>query len=604
MCGIAAICGIANPGQFETPLKQALRHRGPDGSGSFVHNSTMLVHTRLAIIDISPAGNQPLLNEDKDVVLVCNGEIYNFKDLRIELQKLGHVFTSQSDSEVILHLYEEHWENPSIMLNKLRGMFAFVLYDLKRKQLLAARDRFGIKPLYWCQTGSTFAFASEIGAITALPFVEKSIDYTSLFEYVQFLSVPEPNTIYEQIKAVDAGSYWLVSAGKSECHIWYDALDVLSHIPEMKENVVPKLEAKLKEVVGVHMVSDVPVGSFLSAGIDSTLVTKLAAACTEIPFTTISASFAGAPEDESVVATDTARILGLPHFAVPLHQQHSSQIHHITPFFDQPFAVSSAYALFDISKAAARHMKVVLTGDGGDEIFAGYDYKHRPFYQHRILQLLPKRLHPAFAALLKLLPSATAKAMMVDMKLSIGDRFLNRSRIFTPEESLSIINANFHQRIDVHRFKRSVDTLFSKIAHLPVVRQLLLADVMTFLKSEMLYKVDRMTMANGIEARVPLLDHQLVEMAFGIPLSMLRNEKEGKILLRNMVADFLPTIAARQKTGFNTPRQSTPSYLTLSTNKRIASLLNLQDYALWPDEKKFYLGYIKNGIANLSMVEN
>lgn len=603
MCGIAAIFGIHHPEHYKQSLISALRHRGPDGEGSFVHKQNMLVHTRLAIIDTSSAGNQPLFNEDKTIALVCNGEIYNFQELRVELETKGHVFASNSDSEIIIHLYEEYGHEPTVMLNKLRGMFAFALYDEKKQQALLARDRFGIKPLYYYQNGSSFVFASEMGAIKSLPFVDTAIDYTSLYEYVQFLSVPEPNTIYHSIKAVKAGSYWLIGEHSNEHRIWYDTVKVLSTVKEIEQDAPALLTEKLQETIGLHMVADVPVGSFLSAGIDSTLVTKIAAACTNLPFTTVSASFAGTQEDENEIAAQTSSSLGLHHVAVDMRKMPPDRMQRISSFFDQPFAVASAYSLFDISKVAARHMKVVLTGDGGDEVFAGYDYKHQPFYKHPLLRKLPAIFHPLMKLFLQMLPVATAKSILHDMQLSNGDRFLNRSRVFTPAEALQLINPSLHQLIDTNRFKRQVDSLFVQMNYLPVVRQLLIADMMTFLKSEMLYKVDRMTMANGIEARVPLLDHELVELAFGIPLPLLRNEMQGKLLLRNMVAVFLPAIASREKTGFNTPKQTMPSYLVLSANKRIANLLNLQDYSSWPDEKKFYIGYLKSGIESLALPE-
>lgn len=598
MCGIAGLFGFSEPGQYTTLLQEQLRHRGPDGCGQFVSENLLLVHTRLSIIDVSEAGNQPLFSEDRSLVLVCNGEIYNFQSLRRQLESEGHQFSSHSDSEVIIHLYESLNGNVQQLLDSLRGMFAFALYDSNRKRLIIARDRFGIKPLYFYQHQHQLAFASEIKALAALPFMSRAIDVTSVYEYFQYLSVPEPNTFYQEIKCVPAGACIIADADGVTNVQWYDSTQRLSSIKEQEGDFEKALHEKLHETIGLHMVADVPVGSFLSAGIDSTLVTQEAATFTNIPFTTVSAAFPGTKEDESVEAAASARHLRLAHHAIDLSQSLLADPAEVYQHFDQPFAVPSAYSLFHISAKARKYMKVVLTGDGGDEVFAGYDHKHIPFYKPWLVRYLPKGLQRGLAMLLKLFPFQAAEDMSKALSLTDGDRFLNRTRVLSEDKALSLIHPSMRSGVEKHRLKRMVDDVFEKTKHLHPVRQMLLADFATFLKSEMLYKVDRMTMANAIEARVPLLDHELVELAFSIPVPALRNGEIGKLPLRKMVAERLPAIANRKKTGFLTPFSvaTGPKKQSQRSSLPFPQLLSFEKYHPVTEEDHFFCQLLEMGL--------
>jgi asparagine synthase (glutamine-hydrolysing) len=599
MCGIAGLVGFSEPGQYTALLQEQLRHRGPDGNGSFTSNSVLLVHTRLSIIDVSEAGNQPLYNEDKSLVLVCNGEIYNFQALRKQLEAEGHQFASHSDSEVILHLYESLDGELNQLLHKLRGMFAFALYDLKRERLIIARDRFGIKPLYAFRQKNQLAFASEIKALAALPFVSKDIDATSVYEYLQYLSVPEPHTFFTQIKCVPAGGAIIADRQGVSEEQWYDSTTRLGSIPEEDGDYETALRSKLHETIGLHMVADVPVGSFLSAGIDSTLVTQEAASFTDIPFTTVSAAFPGTKEDESAEAGDSAKQLQLTHHAIDLNESLLADPGDVNQFFDQPFAVPSAYSLFHISAKARQYMKVVLTGDGGDEAFAGYDHKHIPFFKPALVKILPAFSHQFVSGILNLFPFQSAKDMAIALRLTDGDRFLNRTRVLSEAKAMSLIQPSMRSKVEKHRLKRLVDDVFDQTKHLHPVRQMLLADFATFLKSEMLYKVDRMTMANGIEARVPLLDHELVELAFSIPVPALRNGETGKLPLRKIVAKRLPAIAGRKKTGFLTPfsvATGPNNQSQRSSSLPFPQLLSFEKYNPKTDEDHFFCQLLEMGL--------
>lgn len=553
MCGIA---GIILNDQFvekQNLLKMlpGIKHRGPDGQGLFINGGVGLLHKRLSIIDTSEEANQPLYNEDKTLVLICNGEIYNHSQLRMELMKLGHHFSCNSDSEVLLHLYEEHRGQPSQMLNKLKGMFAFAIYDIPNKVLFLARDRFGIKPLYYTQHNSNFYFASEITSLVDALEGIVQLDYTSLFEYYQYLSIPEPNTIYKSIKALPSGHFAVVKNGNVAISKWYGLEDVVESYQDNLTSYTNELCAAIDQSVVQHLVADVPVGSFLSAGIDSTLVSHLASRHSSLM--TISAGFPGEPEDESIVAANTALKMGVPHSTYLLEGDFFDDYKQIINRFDQPFAATSAFSLYRIASLAKKHMKVVLTGDGGDEVFAGYDHKHKAFYRPGFVERTPKSLFPLFGSILDTIPLQKANAIARHYTFSKTDRFLNRSRVLSEEDALSLIPHQNRSEVDTLRLSRQVDQLFIAADKFSWLHQLLFVDINTFLKSEMLYKVDRMTMANQIEGRVPFLDHEVVELAFKAQPQWLRDDQQGKLPLRNWVEELYPGLGKRPKTGFNAP---------------------------------------------------
>jgi asparagine synthase (glutamine-hydrolysing) len=556
------MCGIAGLVKFSDSLDESelmnilpgIAHRGPDGTGIYVNNNIGLLQTRLSILDLSPRANQPLFNEDKTIVLVCNGEIYNYKQLRRELEGMGHSFFCNSDSEVLIHLYEEYRDRLGEMCKRLKGMFAFAIYDVPNQMLFIGRDRFGIKPLYFINNARGFCFASEIHALrNAQPSVSSNIDFTSLFEYYQYLSIPEPNTIYRDIKAMPAGTFGIFDLSKKSFRVseWYDLLDEVfpdrySNFNTFSADVVDKIEGSVKE----HLVSDVPIGSFLSAGIDSTIISHFACKHSAPGFSCFSTGFPIDPEDESAKARNTAGVLGANFYADDKATDFFDDFHEISQFFDQPFGVSSAFSLYRISKMARKRIKVVLTGDGGDEIFAGYGLKHEPFVVPGLVRVVPPLLRSLVGSLSQALGY---EAIARQFKLRESDRFLSRNRIFDKVDALQMINPESRNAVDVSRFAGNVNSLFDRAKCLSPLHRILYVDINTFLKSEMLYKVDRMSMANGLEARVPMLDHELVSLAFSAPARFLRVEGIGKIPLRNWVNQQYPGLGFRKKTGFNAP---------------------------------------------------
>jgi asparagine synthase (glutamine-hydrolysing) len=558
MCGIAGIYGAFKPNQRKTAIDKfssCLAHRGEDGKGVYEDDKVALVHRRLAIIDLSAAGNQPMYNEDRSLVLVCNGELYNYQQLRNELLQNGHQLSSNSDCEVILHLYEEHADNPARLLEKLTGMFAFALWDTKRNRLFIARDRVGIKPLYYHHNGGNLIFSSEVQPIADSGLVDTSIDYTSLYEYLLLRSIPGPHTFYNEIKTLEAGHYMMVEHEKMSIHQYWD-IPVGTRKWGSEQEVVDATEALLSEVIKDHLVADVPVGSFLSAGVDSSLITSIAAEIHPGIFT-FTASFPGEPEDEGLIATQTAKTLGTTHHSYELKENFFSDFGGQLKYIDQPFAIPSALSLGCISKIALQHVKVVLSGDGGDELFGGYGRYEAPA-QPAFLKYIPETLQ---SSTLKWGAKLTGKQSLESLRKMIemhpGKKFLARIQSSTPETALSLINPELHGQIDTERFLRRIESLYERRRNDPdELNRTLYVDFKTTLIDEMLTKADRMPLINGVEGRVPFLDHRLVELAFSIPHTYKRQNGTGKMVLRKILAKKLGSdLAFRVKTGFNSPLQ-------------------------------------------------
>jgi asparagine synthase (glutamine-hydrolysing) len=557
MCGIAGFYGNFRPAQKEKALVDlavALGHRGPDGHGAYTDGPVSFVHTRLSIIDLSANGNQPLYNEDKSLVLICNGEIYNYKQLRADLLGRGHKFRSTSDSEVIIHLYEEYSNEPVRLLNQLTGMFAFALWDIRNQQLFIARDRIGIKPLYYSWQNGKLVFASEVKPIAASGLVNTQTDYTSLYEYFLTGSIPGPNTIYKEVKCLEPGHYAVLAQNNLSVHQYWDIPTGLRKWGSEQE-VVEEVEKLLSEVVKDHLVADVPVGTFLSAGVDSSLIAAIAAKYHPGIYS-FTAAFPGEPEDEGFVAAETAKKLGTTHHSYELKGDFFNDFVNQFRDIDQPFAISSALSLGRISKIARQSVKVVLSGDGADELFGGYT-RHEFPVKPPFLNYIPG---PLQNSALKLAAGITGKKSLERLRqnlaLTDGQIFLSRITVNDPATVLSLFSPGIIAEIDQDRLLRRLNSLFDKRKGEDPLNRVLYVDMKTTLVDEMLTKCDRMTMINGIEGRVPFLDHRLVALAFKIPGGNKRKNGVGKIVLRELLAKMLgKDLAYRAKTGFNSPLQ-------------------------------------------------
>jgi len=552
MCGIAGI--IANYDKISLAqrigrMNDAMRHRGPDGEGCFVRDGVGLGHVRLSIIDLSDAGKQPMSNEDKTVWISVNGEVYNFKELRLELKKRGHNFSSESDSEVIVHLYEEYGERFPEYLN---GMFAIALWDSKKKKLMLVRDRFGIKPLYYSQQAKGLIFASEMSALMASGLVESYYDELGLYGYMTFGYVPTPKSIYKDVMKLRPAEC-LVFEGASS-RTWQYWRPERCEVPRRYEEAVEMAEGLLERSVTEHLVSDVPVASFLSGGVDSSLISALARR--HQPLMTVCAAFPGSKVDESLIALEVAKHLNTQHKTVNVGVEHESLYRHTFNFLDEPFADSSAMPTYAVCGAGRKLSKVMLSGDGGDEVFGGYTGRYRvaalkaAFPKPSLLAKMLRQLPPWRSGRRRSLPE------MLDMAaLSEQERYVCERQITTKTQRRVLFGNLKFEEGEAWLEKIAVDAL-ARCDYAHPVHRALWMDLSTSLADDMLTKVDRMSMAHGLEVRVPLLDHRLIEFALSLPSKWLVSPRaiEGKRILRDVTSPLLPRgIINRPKQGFVVP---------------------------------------------------
>ena len=551
MCGLA---GVWQPGEVVDDsvlhhFAARLLHRGPDDEGIHVEPGLGLAHRRLAILDLSSAGHQPMWNEDRTVAVVYNGQLYRFAETRRWLEQRGHRFRSHTDTEVIVHLYEEKGD---ALVAELDGMFAFALWDAKRQRLLLARDRLGIKPLYYAESAGRLAFASELGALAAVPWVSSAVDPLALVHYLYQSSVPGETCIHAAVRKLPPGHLLVAtSAGTHLQRYW--TLDAVSpSAAEPFEAAAEALTEMLRGAVASHLVADVPVGTFLSGGLDSALVTAAAREATGAPIHTFSARFPGRPdEDEGTAARETSEILGTVHHEVDLGPEAASELPDLLSSCDEPFAVSSALAVRHLARFAREHVKVVLTGDGADEILGGYPWRHgRSLARAAAMAALRSRRgaragEVSFARLM---------AARMDRLLRHPDEhYAEVVAAFTPEEMDALLADGLHDAGRRAWIENPVRRRYREAPAGDEVNRRLVADLHTTLVDEMLTKVDRMTMRSGLEARVPFLDGALVTWAFRQPGRYKVRGGTGKLLLRRVARQRLPRAAVRPKHGFDVP---------------------------------------------------
>lgn len=553
MCGIAGILAPGRPADALAAqvarMRMAIQHRGPDGMGSFVADGITLGHARLAIIDLRETGQQPMANEDGSLHLVVNGEIYNYRQLRTDLQARGHRFQSHSDSEVVLHLYEEYGDN---CLSQLNGMFALALWDAPRQRLLLARDRFGIKPLYMVQHGKVLAFASELTALLRSGEVTPEIDLQALYAYMAFSYIPSPLSIFKGVQKVLPAERVVLEDGKLVREIYWTPQPV--QVPPRRAQAAEALAEQLDASVQAHLVSDVPVAAFLSGGVDSSTVVAVAQRHTKMR--TFCVSFPETGVDESAIAREVAKHLGTYHQEVTLSLDPVTLLSEAVAYMDEPFADSSALPTFAVCQAARQVAKVVLSGDGGDEVFGGYTGRYRvaalqavlpwPRLWARGLRCLP----PWRSGRRSSLPEMLDLASQPD-----AERFVAEREITSASDRAFLFGDDSVTGYEVGLREVPAAAIRQAAEWHPVHRALWM-DLSTSLSDDMLTKVDRMSMAHALEVRVPFLDHHLVEFALSLPPSWLVSlwPVEGKRLLRQVAAPMLPPgILNRPKQGFVVP---------------------------------------------------
>jgi asparagine synthase (glutamine-hydrolysing) len=568
MCGILAILNFDPENQVDEPLLRqmtdTMAHRGPDDAGYWVNGPVGLGNRRLAIIDLSPSGHQPMNNENGTLWITYNGEIYNFKELRRELEMKGHSFQSHTDTEVVLYAYEE-WGTDC--LSRFNGMWAFALWDNRRRCLFVARDRLGIKPLVYYHDPKRFICASEIKGIITDRTVPKEIEPESLHHYLSLMNIPAPFTIYKGIRKLRPGHYLLIQDGRIEDRVYWD-LPMGEEVSEGRRIILENLETCLQDSVKRRMISDVPLGVFLSGGVDSSLISALAAkVMSKEPLRTFTVSFQGMGNyDESVWARQVANHIDSDHHEIELPFDFVKTLPRLVHLFDEPFAISSVLALYFMAREVSQHVKVVLTGDGGDEVFGGYPWRHslldqyldwlnlRPFKGfHKDVGKEPIPLIRWKTTLPKMRMKQVLDALKYDDRTLRQWLYFQSLYCYNEIEKEELYNPEWAHHIS---HVRTDDLL---IPHIPEKVPNRLArwisfDLKTTLADEMLAKVDKATMACGLEARVPLLDYRLVEYAINLPTFMKVRGREGKRILRWLGECYLPKeILKRPKHGFNVP---------------------------------------------------
>jgi len=565
MCGITGWASLDARAPSPDGAKELLHsmcermtHRGPDSEGLLVTGGVALGMRRLAIIDLV-TGEQPVFNEDKSVAVILNGEIYNYREIRERLEQQGHAFRSQSDTEVLPHLYEEYGDE---MVEHLNGMFAFALWDTKRRRLLIARDRFGEKPVYWAVFDNTLLFASEPKVLLAHPAVKSSLNHQALRQYLSFDYVPAPLTIYEGINKLPAAHTLTLENGKIETRAyWCLSYKTSEPVPSEAEAAEHLLEL-LAESVRLRLVSDVPLGVLLSGGVDSSTVAALAVRASSEAVKTFSISFAESSFDESSYARAVAKYLGTDHHEERLSANLAANlVSEIGSWMDEPFSDPSLVPTYLLSRFTRKHVTVALGGDGGDELFAGYPM-YRGHHWADTYAKLPRVLRGGIIEpLVGMLPVKT-RNLSFDYKAT---RFITGSKYdriarhhiwfgsFTPAEQNLLLTPEVlrHTDSDIYREAR---TMLAECDATDALEQMQNLDTRLYLAEDILTKVDRASMAVSLEVRAPFLDPRVAEFAASLPPNYKLRGRKTKYILKRAVADYLPPFVTRRgKKGFGVP---------------------------------------------------
>jgi asparagine synthase (glutamine-hydrolysing) len=558
MCGIAGILRHDGAPVAMGALKAMaglLAHRGPDDEGFHQDGALGLAHRRLSILDLTAAGHQPMSNEDGTVWLVYNGQLFGFEPLREWLLGRGHRFRSRTDTEILVHLYEEKGD---ALVEDVDGMFAFAIWDARRRRLLLGRDRLGIKPLYYAQTATTFAFASEARALLAVADASARVDPRGLVHYLYQSSVPGGVSTLEGLRQVPPAHVVSVEGGTlRERRYW--AVPEAGPVAATFAEAVESFGDELRQAVRSHLVADVPVGAFLSGGLDSAAVTLQARRALEGPFHTFSVRFDDARHDEGGAARESAEALGTIHHELRLGADALDALPAMVGAMDEPFAVSSALALHHLARFAREHVKVVLTGDGADEILAGYPWRHEPDWGRGATVRARLRGLAMAAVRSRRGAAATGPGFASQMASRLGrlghpdERYAEIVCAFTPEEMEVLLAPDLVPLARSVWNESPVRRAYRESSDPDEVNRRLRTDLDTTLVDEMLVKVDRTTMSAGLEARVPFLDRRLVEWAMGLPGRYKVRHGIGKLVLRRALAPVLPAAAQRPKHGFDIP---------------------------------------------------
>ena len=563
MCGI---CGKLNF-DLDKPVEESLirqmcaviAHRGPDDEGVYIDKNVGLGNRRLAIIDLSPAGHQPMSNEDKSIWITFNGAIYNFPELRERLKKQGHLFSSNSDTETIVHLYEEHGTD---CVKHLRGMFAFAIWDSSNQRLFLARDRVGQKPLVYTVVNNSLVFGSEIKCILQDPSVSREVDLEAIHHYLTYQYVPNPRTAFSDIKKLPPGHILVCEKGRIKVERYWD----LSYVPKVRMSegeYCERILELLREATKMRLISDVPLGAFLSGGVDSSSVVAMMSPLSGEPVKTYSVGFEEQSFNELEYARIVAERFGTDHHEFIVKPNAIEVLPKLIWHYNEPYADSSAIPTYYVAKVTRQHVTVALNGDGGDESFGGYDRyianKLADYYQ-RIPVFIREGV---IARLVKKLPESTERKDLIKrmkrftaaIPYSPERRYTHwMCRGFDNTEKHWLYSTEFRERMARSDSIDLLVNIYSKAKAIDFADKTFYADVMTYLPNDLLVKVDIASMAHSLEARSPYLDHRLMEFAASIPPNLKLKGMTTKHILKKALANILPPeILHREKMGFGVP---------------------------------------------------
>ena len=604
MCGFVGV--VSRRGQVDVDsvrrMRDTLVHRGPDDEGMYVSadGTVALGHRRLSIIDLSPLGRQPMGNEDETVWAVYNGEIYNFRQLRAELEELGHTFRSNTDTEVIVHGYEQ-WGGACV--ERFRGMFALAVWDEPRRRVFLARDRIGIKPLFYYWDGDVFIFASELKAITGYPGVDTGMDTSALFDYLTYLYIPGPKTAYAKVRKLLPGHVMTFDDGEPHAEPYWD-VPAFGTCRLDGAQASELLIEKLRDAVGSHLISDVPVGVLLSGGLDSSTVTSMADEVTDGSLHTFTVGFDVAGHSEVEYARAVAQRFSTRHTeSVVSVASVREALGHMVGLYDEPFADSSAIPTTEVCRVAREGVKVALSGDGGDEVFGGY--RRYPAIRQRMKWLrLPAPLRRTlFAPLASRWPAGRRGAgFLADLASAHPvEVYAHRVEVFTPAEKRRILGPEWGREF------RDYDDYWYYRQHwhadLDPMTRLQYVDLKTYLPDDILTKVDRASMAVSLEVRPPLIDHELVEFVFSVPPEVRWADGEMKHLLKHAMRERLPAeVLTRGKKGFSVPWRSWEKSEAPWIREALTGGTSVREGVLEPRELERFLDVGGGGLRTWSLL--
>lgn len=561
MCGIAGFTQYQNdiadvPGIL-SQMGEAIRHRGPDAGGEFIEDKVALCHRRLSIIDLSEAGAQPMHSPSGRYVTVYNGEIYNFQELKKELLEDGIHFRGTSDTEVLIALFEKYGPDCISMLN---GMFAIAIWDTQNHTLFLARDRLGKKPLYYYNKGNRFLFASEIKSILCAPDIDRTMRADAVKDFFFYQYVPDPKTIFESVHKLPPGHWMMIDKDGSRIHQYWDVSFADTH-QGSQEQIQGELFELLEDSVRTRMISDVPLGAFLSGGVDSSAVVGMMAGNSNNPVTTCAIGFNNKKFDEVVYAAKVANQFNTNHHEFTVQEKVEENLVSIASMFDEPFADPSFVPTYFVSQLARTMVTVALAGDGGDENFAGYGKYLNDEFENRLRAKIPGCLRQPvlspLSGLLKRNPVNQLRrggSLLHSLSVDPATGFFLSNSFFRQDIWDRLVTGQFKNETAAYDAGDVTRDYYNAADTDDHLSRLLYTDIKSYLPGDILVKVDRMSMANSLETRAPILDYRVVEYAARIPSAMKIHNKEGKAILKSSLEGFLThETLYRKKMGFSVP---------------------------------------------------